>query len=186
MDKREKDFIEPMSPEEVDSLVWSKLLEWLNGSASLPPNVREAFVERIPELRLRMQAIFVEIQRKFLSQVAAEAEFEETLRRDIRENIPYMSSKEKTEALKALQSSTEDRMKRLEAQLAGFDFFNTIQVAVHSMSDTKVSKDVATSVHAMPTARRQALLATLQDIVKNVEEQQVIEDATIDITPTPE
>jgi hypothetical protein len=186
MDPREKDFI---SPEEVDGLVWSKLLEWLNGAGQLNPDIREAFVERLPELRLRMQAIFIEIQRKFLSQVAAEAEFEEHLRRDIRENIPYMTAKEKLEALKTLQATTEDRMKRLEAQLAGFDFFNTVQVSVQSMSDTKVAKSMTTAVTAMPPVRRQQLLAMLNDIVANVGTTPADPlgpaDVVIDTTPIP-
>lgn len=170
MDIREHPFIEPLSIEEIDNLVWTKLLEWLNGEQDLSPEVRELFVERSVELRLRMQAIFLEIQRRFLAQVAGEAEFEDYLRRDIRDNVPFMSPKEKLEALKTLQASTEDRMKRLEAQLAGLDFFNTVQVSVQSLSDTKVSKNLASSVKAMPTAKRQQLLAMLNDMVKNAEE----------------
>jgi len=170
LDIREHPFIEPLSIEEIDNLVWTKLLEWLNGEQDLSPEVRELFVERSVELRLRMQAIFLEIQRRFLAQVAGEAEFEDYLRRDIRDNVPFMSPKEKLEALKTLQASTEDRMKRLEAQLAGLDFFNTVQVSVQSLSDTKVSKNLASSVKAMPTAKRQQLLAMLNDMVKNAEE----------------
>ena len=189
MDPREKDFIEPLSPEEVDGLVWTKLLEWLNGTTPLSAEIREAFVERIPELRLRMQAIFIEIQRRFLSQVAAESEFEEYLRRNIRADLPFMSSKEKLEALKTLQASTEDRMKRLEAQLAGFDFFNTIQVSVQSMSDTKVAKSMTTAVTAMPPVRRQQLLAMLNEIVANVGTTPADPlgptDVVIDTTPVP-
>jgi hypothetical protein len=183
MDKREQDFIEPISAEEIDGLVWSNLLEWLNSNQSLPPDIKELFVERSTELRLRFQALFIEIQRRFLNQVAAEAEFEDYLRRDIRENVPYMNPKEKLEALKTLTDTTENRMKRLEAQLAGFDFFNTVQVSVQSMSDTKVRKDLTASVKAMPTAKRQQLLSMLNDMVKNVEPEPMEIDATIIDTP---
>jgi hypothetical protein len=183
MDKRETDFIEPISAEEIDGLVWSNLLEWLNSNQALPPDIKELFVERSTELRLRFQALFIEIQRRFLNQVAAEAEFEEHLRRDIRENVPFMSSKEKLEALKTLQDTTENRMKRLEAQLAGFDFFNTVQVSVQAMSDTKVRKDLTASVKAMPTAKRQQLLAMLNDMVKNVEPIEPLPDEVIDVEP---
>jgi hypothetical protein len=166
---KELETLEPITPEETGNIIWSKLLEWLNGGKDISPEIRDLFVENSTELRLRMQAVYMEIQRKFLNQVAAEAEFEDYLRRDIRENIPYMSGKEKLEALKTLQSTTDMRMQRLEAQLAGFDFFNTIQVSVQSMSDTKVHKDLAASVKSIPSARRQQLLAVLTDMVKTLD-----------------
>lgn len=178
MDPIENDYLETVSAEETGNYIWTKLLEWLNGTSDITPEVRDLFVEKSTELRLRMQAVFIEIQRKFLNQVAAEAEFEDHLRRDIRENLPFMSSKEKLEALKTLNSSTDVRMQRLESQLAGFDFFNTIQVSVQSMSDTKVSKDLAASVKQIPSARRQALLVTLNTMLKQLEEplQAVVEE----------
>lgn len=187
-DPREAAFIEPITVEEVDGLVWSKLLEWLNGEPNLPQEVRELFIDRSTELRLRMQAIFIEIQRRFLATVAAETEFEDTLRRDIRANIPYMSAHEKVEALRTLSSTTESRMARLEAQLAGFDFFNTIQVSVQSLTDSKIAKDLTASVKQIPSAKRQHLLAMLNEIVKKIEEpppliQDVVE--VVDITEIP-
>lgn len=183
-DPREKEF---MPQEELGELVWGALLDWMNGGR-ISPEARAQFIERSSELRLRMQAVMMEIQRRFLSQVANESEFEDVLRRSIREDLPYMTAKEKLEALKILQSSTEDRMKRLEAQLAGFDFFNTIQASIQSMSDTKVNKSLATAVTAMPTARRQQLLTMLNDIVANAgqpTEQLGTTDAVIDTPAIP-
>lgn len=159
-----------ITPEEADEMVWEALLKWLNGQADLPPHIKEIFVERSSELRLRMQAIFVEIQRKFLSQVASDAEFEDHLRRTIREDIPYMSGKEKLEALKVMTDSTEDRLKRLEAQLAGFDFFKTIETGVQSLSEAKITKSMKTIVQGMPSDKRQQLLAMLNTMVKEINE----------------
>ena len=178
MDSTETDITEPITAEETGNYIWTKLLEWLNGGDDITPEVRELFVEKSTELRLRMQAVFMELQRQFLNQVAAESAFEDHLRRDIRANLPYMSAKEKLDALKILQASTDVRMQRLESQLAGFDFFNTIQVSVQSMTDTKVSKDLAQSVKQIPSARRQALLVTLNSMLKQLEEplQAVVEE----------
>ena len=178
MDEHEKDFLKPIYAEDVGELVWQKLLEWLNGGEDITPEMRDFFIDRSHELRLRFQSAFIEIQRNFLNQVSAESYFEDTLRRSIREDLPFMTSKEKLEALKILQTSTDARMDRLESQMAGFDFFNTIQVSVQSMTDTKVSKDLATSVKQIPSARRQHLLVMLNEMVKKIEEplQAVIEE----------
>ena len=183
MDLQEETVETPVYAEDVGDLVWEKLLEWLNGDEEITPQIREFFIDRSTELRLRFQAIFIEVQRRFLNQVAAETEFEDYLRRDIRQNLPYMNAKEKIEALKALTSTTDTRMTRLESQLAGFDFFNTIQVSVQSLTDTKVSKDLAASVKQIPSARRQHLLTMLNEIVKKIEEPlQVVEEVLPDKT----
>jgi hypothetical protein len=182
METPENELIPTVYAEEVGELIWSKLIEWLNGeNKAITPEIREFFIDHSIELRLRMQAVFIEVQRRFLNQVAAEAEFEDHLRRDIRSDLPYMSSKEKLEALKTLQSTTDVRMSRLESQLAGFDFFNTIQVSVQSMTDTKVSKDLAASVKRIPSARRQNLLAMLNEMVKKIEEPPPLEATTVEV-----
>jgi hypothetical protein len=161
-----------ISPEEASSLIWDELLNWLNSSTPLPADVRDLFVERSSELRLRMQAVFMEIQRRYLTQIAGDIEHEEELRRDIRRALPYASFKEKTEALKLLNSETEARLKRLEQQMAGFDFFNTIEVSISTMSDIRVSKELANSVKAMPSDRRAQLLSMLTDMVKNMSDEE--------------
>jgi len=160
-----------ISPDEASSLIWEELLTWLNSSRPLPADVRDLFVERSGELRLRMQSVFMEIQRRYLTQIAGDIEFEEELRRDIRRSLPYLSFKEKAEALKALNFDTESRLKRLEQQMAGFDFFNTIEVSIQSMSDIRVSKELSNSVKAMPSDRRAQLLTMLTDMVRNMSEE---------------
>ena len=160
-----------ISPDEASSLIWEELLTWLNSNRPLPADVRDLFVERSGELRLRMQSVFMEIQRRYLTQIAGDIEFEEELRRDIRRSLPYLSFKEKAEALKALNFDTESRLKRLEQQMAGFDFFNTIEVSIQSMSDIRVSKELSNSVKAMPSDRRAQLLTMLTDMVRNMSEE---------------
>ena len=152
-------------------MVWQKLLEWLNGQEPLPGYVRDYFVERSSELRLRMQAVFLEMQRRAVNMLASDIEFEEELRKEIRLNLPYMTARERTEALNTLNKTHEDRLKRLEAQMAGFDFFNTIEVSIQSLSDTKVTRDLANEVKALPSERRQHLMSMLNDIVKGMNKE---------------
>jgi hypothetical protein len=157
---------EVLTPEQAGERVWNELLAWTNGLITvLPPDVKDLFVERSKELRLRMQAIFLEMQRRFILQAAADIEFEGELRRSIKMNLPYMSNKEKTDALTVLTSTSENRLKRLEAQLAGWDFFNTIEVSIQSLSEAHVPKALKEAVGGMPSEKRQQLLATLTDIV---------------------
>jgi len=161
---------EILTPEQAGERVWNELLAWTDGLIPvLPPDVKDLFVERSKELRLRMQAIFLEMQRRFIMQAASDIEFEGELRRSIKMNLPYMSNKEKTDALNALTSTSENRLKRLEAQLAGWDFFNTIEVSIQSLSEANVPKALKEAVGSMPSEKRQQLLATLTDIVKQVE-----------------
>lgn len=160
-----------IGPDEASSLIWGELLNWLNGSDPLPADVRDLFVERSSELRLRMQSVFMEIQRRYLTQIAGDVEFEEELRRELRRSLPYLSPREKTDVLKTLNFDTEARLKRIEQQMAGFDFFNTIEVSVSTMSDIRVSKELSDSVKAMPSDRRAQLLTMLTDMVKNMSEE---------------
>lgn len=173
---------EILTPEKAGERVWTELLAWTEGLIPvLPPDVKDLFVERSKELRLRMQAIFLEMQRRFIIQAASDIEFEGEIRRNIKMGLPYMSNKEKVDALNALVSTSENRLKRLEAQLAGWDFFNTIEVSIQSLSEANVPKALKEAVGSMPSEKRQQLLATLTDIVKeaNKKEQGIDEQPNI-------
>jgi hypothetical protein len=166
---------EVLTPEEAGEMVWHELLAWVNGSSSLSAHVKELFVERSKELRLRMQAVFLEMQRKFILQAASDIEFEGEIRRSIKAGLPYMSYKEKTDALNVLVSTGENRFKRLESQLAGWDFFNTIEVSMQSLSEANIPRVIKAAVGAMPSEKRQQLLATLTDIVKEADKKETNE-----------
>lgn len=166
---------ELLTPEEAGELVWRELLAWVNGTPSLPAHVKDLFVERSKELRLRMQAIFLEMQRRFILQAASDIEFESEIRNSIKTGLPYMSYKEKIDALNVLVSTGENRLKRLESQLAGWDFFNTIEVSIQSLSEANVPKAVKEAVNAMPSEKRQQLLATLTDIIKEASKKDINE-----------
>lgn len=168
---------EVLTPEKAGERVWNELLAWTNGLIPfLPPDVKDLFVERSKELRLRMQAIFLEMQRKFILQAASDIEFEGEIRRDIKMGLPYMTYKEKVDALNALVSTSENRLKRLEAQLAGWDFFNTIEVSIQSLSEANVPKALKEAVGSMPSEKRQQLLATVTDIVREANKKEQEQD----------
>jgi acyl-CoA reductase-like NAD-dependent aldehyde dehydrogenase len=113
-----------------------------------------------------MQAIVVEIQKKYITLIAEDAQFEEYMRSQIRENFPYMTSKERIEAMRAFSAIGEDRWKRLETQMAGFDFFTNVEQAIQTLSEAKVAKDIKEQVKALPAKNRARLVRLLDSIVE--------------------
>jgi len=157
--------------EDIPEIIWEELLGWLNGQDALPVEVKDLFIERSHELRLKFQAVFIEIQRKVLHEVALDVDFQSEIRRSIRRSLPYLDAKEKNDALKTLQTTSEDHLKRLEAQMAGFDFFTTVEGAIQGLSDVTVSKSLKNAVKALPSDRRQKLLETISSIVEDINQE---------------
>lgn len=162
------DTIQPelITPEHITVGMLDTLLAWLRENNALSPVAKEAFVDNNRELRLKMQAIVVEIQKKYITLIAEDAQFEEYMRSQIRENFPYMTSKERIEAMRAFSAIGEDRWKRLETQMAGFDFFTNVEQAIQTLSEAKVAKDIKEQVKALPAKNRARLVRLLDSIVE--------------------
>jgi len=163
---------EELSQDEVANLVWEKLLEWLNSQDTLDPSIKQYFIERSEDLRIKMQAIYVEMQRKSITAIASDVEFENEMRRMLKQNYPFMTTNQQMNALKTFAESNEKKLKRLEAQLYGFDIFETVQKTIQSVSEFKVQKEVYNSVKQMPSDKRQKMLGILTSIISDVEESE--------------
>ena len=157
-----------MKIEEANQALWEGLLDWLTSDDAISPEIRELFLERAKDLRLKMQTVFIEIQKKFLNEMILDAELEGSMRRQLRREYPYMSALDKKNTLQVLQATLEARILRLEAQLAGFDFFNNIETAITTLDTTKISVEISDNVRALPSNRRQALLTVLTNIVTEI------------------
>ncbi len=165
---------ELLNSEQINVGMLDTLLAWLRENNPLSPVAKESFVDNNRELRLKMQAIVVEIQKKYISLIAEDVQFEEFMRADIRERFPYMTNKERIEASRALHAVAEDRWKRLETQMAGFDFFTNVEQAIQTLSEAKVSKDIKEQVKALPAKNRAKLVRLLDSIVED--NKDILED----------
>lgn len=155
--------------DDVANLVWDKLLEWLNNQDTLDPSVKHYFVERAEDLRTKMQAIYLEMQRKNLTAITEDVHFEGEMRRMLKQNYPYMTANQQMNALKVFADANEKKLKRLEAQLYGFDIFETVQKSVESVSEIKVKKELYNTVKQMSSDKRQKMLNVLTSVVAELQ-----------------
>lgn len=161
------------TPEELNTRIREAVLEWVDSEGSLDPVAKEALVARTGQLRLKMQTLFLEVQKRFMIDLMIDSEFEGEIRRQMRLDIPYMDATERANTLKALVSTYDTRLERLERQMAGFDLFSNVQFALQSLSEIKVPTDLAAKVKELTPAKRRNLLNIIDDIkseIKKVEE----------------
>lgn len=158
--------------EDVPDIIWSNLLNWLTSSDALPKEIKGYFIEHAQDLRLKIQAIVLQIQVKSLHQVAMDVDFEEEVRRDIRNNLPFMSPSEKVEALRAINGTNKDKLDRIKEQVAGYDFMTTIQTSLQSLSDIKISSDLTEKVREIDAPKRRQILAVLNQIEQETKEKE--------------
>src|SRR5206468_3733981 len=107
---------------------------------------RQLFVSHASELRLRMQALLIEKQRRHMADMLVDAQMEGTLRASLRRSWPYMDAFERTTALKALVNTSEQHRVPLETQLGGMDLFSSVEYDVLTMSDAKPLPEVTDKI----------------------------------------
>lgn len=166
--------------DDVADIIQEKLLEWLDSDATLPPEARDALIFRLKDVRIKIQAIVLEIHRKKLQSLAIDVDFEDTIRRDIRTHLPYLEPKDKITALKALVDTNHASLMELKEQVAGFDFPEVIAQHIENLSDTDVAKGVIKQVKALPEDRRQKIMDEMKKIVLNDPIEGVVIDGTSD------
>lgn len=157
--------------EDIPDIIWSNLLNWLTSSDALPKEVKNHFIEHAQDLRLKIQAIVLQMQVKSLHQVAMDVDFEEEVRRDIRNNLPFMSPSEKVEALRAINGTNKDKLDRIKEQVGGLDYAQTITTSIQTLSDIKISSELIDQIKQIEVPRRRQLLATLTSIVDEVSKE---------------
>jgi hypothetical protein len=171
--------LDTFSPEEMDSRIREALFDWIDSDQKLDPTAKEALIARGDQLRLKFQTLFIEFQKHTMRELLIDAEAEAELRREMRLNIPFMDATERANTLKALASTYEDRLERLERQMAGWDLFSNSIFALQSSSETRVPLEMSEKVKALTPARRRQLLNIIEDIkteIDKVEETNVKPD----------
>ena len=169
--------------DDVAELVYEKLLEWLDSDATLPPEARESLIFRLKDIRLKIQAIVLEIHRRKIQNLAVDVDLEAVIRRDIRTHLPYLEPKDKVAALKALIDTNAESLAEIKEQIAGFDFPEVVQQHIENLSDTDVAKGVIKQVKALPEDRRQRIMDELKSMIKESEsEPKLIEGMVVDGT----
>jgi hypothetical protein len=166
--------------EEMDDQIWNSILGWLNSQSDLSEEVRDLIAKRADQLRLKIQVIFMEMQKRHVTDIALDVQFESELRRDIRNSFPFLNSKEKAEILKVITSTNEDRIKRLENQVQGFDLFANIEYAIQTLSQP-IPSALSERVKKLTPLKRQQLLTVLDDfsqqlkkVAENTKETEVV------------
>lgn len=160
---------EIIEPEVLDQELWASLLEWINSNEELPPQMKTEFIKKVSLLRIKAQSLFVEIQKRILTEVALDIEFESEFRREMRRNLPYMTALERTATLRTLADTNEDRLARLERQMAGFDLFSNIEFAVQTMSDTQVPFSISEKVKQLTPVKRRNILNIINEMKSQIE-----------------
>lgn len=158
----------PFSFREVDDVIEEHLVSWLNSSEALDPRIKKQILERLSGLRTKFQVLMVEVQKKIFRNFVLDLETEEMTRQYLRTQMPFMSNKERLEVLKTVSAINEDRLKRLETQLTGFDFLNTTFTALDTLSEIKASEDIISEVKKLEPSRRAKLLLAANEIIKEI------------------
>lgn len=172
----------PYSFREFDEAINEQLLSWINSSEALNPRIKKQILSRLPGLRVKFQVLMIELQKKIFKDFVLDIETEESTRQYLRSQIPYMSNKERLETVRGLASVNEDRMKRLETQLTGWDFVNTTAMSLETLSEVRASEELVDEVKKLAPERRARLLLTANEIIKEIN---MIEKAEkVDGTPT--
>lgn len=170
--------IDKLTSEEMDQRISSTLFEWLDSGDRLDPVVREELVARSAQLRLKIQTIFLEIQKKIIKELYIDVEAETELRREMRLSIPYMDPGERAITLKAMVSSYDSRLERLERQLAGWDLMSNVEFALQSLSETRVPTTLTDKVRELTPAKRRNLLNIIDDLKLEIENTEKKQDVT--------
>lgn len=158
----------PYSFREFDAAINEHLLSWINSSEALNPRIKRQILSRLTGLRVKFQVLMIELQKKIFKDFVLDIETEETTRQYLRSQLPYMSNKERLEAMRGLAAVNEDRMKRLETQLTGWDFVNTTAMSLETLSELKTSEELVDEVKKLAPERRARLLLTANEIIKEI------------------
>ena len=157
----------PMPLEDLDEQIWSSILSWLNNQTDLPEFIRDLIAKRAEQLRLKIQVLVMELQRKHINDIALDVQFESELKREMRKSFPFLNPKEQADLLTVISSTNESRLKRLESQLGGFDLFSNIEFAVQTLSQP-IPSTLQKQVKKMSPVKRQQLLSIIEELKSNI------------------
>jgi hypothetical protein len=82
-----------------------------------------------------------------------------------------MNPIEKAQTLKTLTSTNEERLIRLERQMAGFDLFSNVEYAVQTLAESKLPESVVEQVASLPTDRRRNLQTAMIQMLAAIERE---------------
>lgn len=159
-------------PEDAGDVIWRALVDWVDDSP-LPEDIRKEFADRAKFLRLRMQALVLEIQKRAVLNVAVDMDAEADLRLQMRNSIPYMTPLERVQTLRSLADTRNKYIEEISLQVAGWDMFDAIEFSMETMSDIRASGVIVGKLKKMEPEKRQKILDTLMTLKRELEAKNV-------------
>lgn len=168
------------TPKEVETELLESTLSWINENRELNPLIKDELLRRLEQYKLKMSAVILEVQRKYVNEVLADVEWEIEARRALRRNFFFLEPAEQIQMFRMLSTVDEDRMIRLERQLAGFDLPSNVEFSIQSLTETKLPETITEKVKELSPARRRNLQNVMNQMLKSIEEkekeEQIIEN----------
>lgn len=158
-----------------EDIIMESIIEWIDSSKPLDPKLRQEMLDRMKSLRLKFQVAMIEIEKRMFKEFALDVEMESEFRAELKRSFPYLTAFDQRDTLKLLSSMNEERLKRLETQMTGWDFISTIENGLDSLTETKVPGEIKEEVKKMSPNKRAKLMTAVQEIVKGVQEAEKAE-----------
>lgn len=160
------------TPKDVETELLESTLSWINESKGLDPLIKDELLKRLEQYKLKMSAAVLELQRKYVNEMIADVEWEGEARRALRRNFFFLEPSEQVSLFKMLSNVSDERLTRLERQLAGFDIPSNVEFSIQTLSETKLPETVTEKVKELSPARRRNLQNVMNQMLKSIEEKE--------------
>jgi len=160
-----------MTPKDVEGELLESTLSWINESRELNPLIKEELLRRLEQYKLKMSTAVLELQRKYMHEILTDVEWEVEARRTLRRNFFFLEPAEQNQMFKMLSTISDERLTRLERQLAGFDLPSNVEFSIQTLAETKLPESVTEKVKDLSPARRRNLQNVMNQMLKSIEEK---------------
>jgi hypothetical protein len=156
---------------DIDTVLNESITSWLNEAQELDPLFKDELLKRLDKYKLKVSTIVLELQRKYLNEMMNDIEWEVEARRTLRRNFFFMEPSEQNQMFKMLSTISEERLTRLERQMAGFDLPANVEFSIQTLAETKLPTEVVDKVKDLSPARRRNLSNVMSQMIKSIEEK---------------
>lgn len=165
------------TPKDIDTEMLESTLSWINEARDLDPLMKDELLRRLEQYKLKMSTMVLELQRKYMNEILTDVEWEVEARRTLRRNFFYLEPSEQNQMFKMLSTISDERLTRLERQLAGFDLPSNVEFSIQTLAETKLPESVTEKVKDLSPARRRNLQNVMNQMLKSIEEKENEEKA---------
>lgn len=160
-----------LTPKDVNTELFESTLSWINEAKDLNPLVKDELLRRLEQYKLKMSAAVLDLQRKYVHEILVDVEWEVEARRTLRRNFFFLEPAEQNQMFKMLSTISDERLTRLERQLAGFDLPSNVEFSIQTLAETKLPESVTEKVKELSPARRRNLQNVMNQMLKSIEEK---------------